>query len=143
MSLKIHPDGTVELASEEDLRLYQLYQAMHGNGAAPAPSTPAANTNDEPADVTAPPTPPRTRVTRIRISSEKASILRKIKEFQPDVPGRTDISDHLSMPRQRVSEQLAELKKLGLVTNGAPPNTWRWRLTESGENAITSLTRRE
>lgn len=135
MSLKIHPDGTVELASEEDLRLYQLYQTMHGNGAPVA--SPAVPVNvDEPAETTAPATPSRKRVKRLRISSEQLSLLKTIKDLQPDAPGRSEISDLLEMRPQRVSEQLAELKRLGLATNGAPPNSWRWQLTSLAETSV-------
>lgn len=134
MSLKIHPDGTVELANEEDIRLYQLYQAINGNGS-PVATPVVSATAHEPPKTTAAAAPSHKTVKAIKVNREQDSILTAIKSWEPHAPGRKEIAEHLKMDAQKVSEQLAELKRIGLITNGAPPNSWKWQLTLLAQTA--------
>jgi predicted transcriptional regulator len=133
MSVKIHPDGTVELADEEDIRLYKLYQAISGNSgpvATPVVSTPV----NEHLKTTAAAAPSHKTVKTIKVNRDQYSILNTIKDLEPEAPGRKEIADLLDMDPATVSVQLNELKRIGLLTNGAPPNTWKWRRTQLAQN---------
>jgi hypothetical protein len=133
MSLKIHPDGTVELATEEDILLYQRYQAISGNGGPVARPVVSAPPHEAP-KTTAAAAPSHRTVRPIRVNREHDLILRKIKECE-EAPGRKEIAELTGIDPQRVSEQLAELKRIKLITNGAPPNSWKWQLTQLAQTA--------
>jgi hypothetical protein len=133
MSLKIHPDGTVELTSEEDIRLYKLYQEISGNGR-PVATPVVPTTANEPPETTAAAAPSH-KDRPIRVHRGQDAILATIKGWEPHAPGRKEIAEHLKMDDQKVSEQLAELKRIGLIANGAPPNSWKWKLTHLAQTA--------
>jgi hypothetical protein len=136
MSLKIHPDGTVELANEEDVRLYWFYQSINGNVSSVA--TPLASaTAHEPSNTTVAFAPSCNKAKAIRVTRLQDSILQAIKGWEPQAPGRKEIAKHLEMDGQKVSEVLAELKRIGLITNGAPPNSWKWQLTDLAQTSWT------
>jgi hypothetical protein len=133
MSIKIiRPEGTYELETEEDVLLFKkMFGTVNGHSdvAAPAVSTVA----HEPARATAAPsaiTRRRKGKTVKEVNGEQETILKLLQQWEPEAPTRNEIAELTEMSRQRVSEKLAELKRMDLVVNGAPPNSWKWQLTD-------------